>query len=169
MNRDVSSQAPDGGTIEGIFHPVISVRLMDDALAFYRDVLGLRVTFDDLHDPAAIARLFGLVEPIVRSVIVECDDGSEIELVEFQRPRGRAVADRRMPDAGLAALNLRVAGMAAIAERIQAAGFAMTSEIVEQTLPDGAILKAAVCLGPDGVTIILVEPPAGRRSLGGNG
>lgn len=167
MNSIAADPGRPNWTIHGIFHPVISVSDMDVALRFYRDVLGLRVTFDDHHDPRAISRLFGLAEPRVRSVIVECSDASEVELVEFQRPRGKSVVDRQMPDAGLAALNLRVTGMAALVDRIVAGGFAMGSEIVEQTLPDGAILNVAVCRGPDGVTLILVEPPVGRRTLGG--
>ena len=168
MNSAPASPGQPNWTIHGIFHPVISVSDMDVALAFYRDVLTLRVTFDDFHEPLAISKLFGLSEPRVRSVIVECSDTSEVELVEFQRPRGKSATDRHMPDAGFAALNLRVTGMAGLVDRIVAGGFAMLSEIVEQTLPDGATLKVAVCRGPDGVTIILVEPPAGRRTLGGN-
>lgn len=167
MSRALSDPPEPTMGVLGIFHAVITVSEMDRALAFYRDILGLRVTFDDFHDPVAIAQLFGLDEPRVRSVIVECPDHSEVELIEFDRPRGRSRADRTMPDAGLAALNLRVSRIEELADRIRAGGFVMSSEVVEQTLPDGATLKVGVCRGPDDVTVILVEPPAGRRSLGG--
>ena len=61
-------------SIVGIFHPVVSVSAMDRSLAFYRDALGLTVTFDDYHDPAAISALFGIDAPRVRSVVVQCPD-----------------------------------------------------------------------------------------------
>ena len=161
--------APDQATaeIEGIFHPVISVSNMDRAVKFYGGVLGLKQTFDDMHDPAAIANLFHFDAPIVRSVVFETGDRSEFELVEFKNPRGRASTDREMNDAGIAALALRVTGLCSLAARIEAGGYTLLSGIVEQILPDGAVLRVAVCIGPDQVKVILVEPPAGRKSLGG--
>lgn len=167
MSRYPSDPLKPASGVHGVYHAVVTVSDMDHALVFYRDILGLRVTFDDFHDPVALAQLFGLDEPRVRSVIVECPDHSEVELIEFARPRGLSRADRTMPDAGLAALNLRVSRIEELADRIRAGGFAMSSEVVEQVLPDGATLKVCVCRGPDDVTVILVEPPAGRRSLGG--
>ena len=152
--------------IKGIFHPVICVSDMAQAVAFYGGTLGLRQTFDDMHDPAAISRLFGFVAPVVRSVVFECADRSEFELVEYAQPKGRQTADIEMNDAGLTALALRVEGVIELAGRVEAAGYSLLSGIVEQVLPDGAILRVAVCIGPDKVKVILVEPPAGRKSLG---
>ena len=81
----------------GVFHPTITVSDMEGALNFYRDVLGLRPTFDGLHEPAALSRLLGYAEPEVRAVIVQAPDGTEIELAEFRRPKGRPPTDRRSP------------------------------------------------------------------------
>jgi catechol 2,3-dioxygenase-like lactoylglutathione lyase family enzyme len=153
------------GTVEGVFHAAISVSSMDEAVRYYRDLLGLKVTFDDYHDPAAIAQLFGYQEPRVHSVVVSCPDGSEIELVEFERPRGRPLVEREAADAGILSLNLRVTGIEAIIDRLVAGGYEPSSTIVPQTLPDGGVLKVAVCRAPDGVAIILVELPPGRGSL----
>ena len=97
--------------VESIFHPVISVSDMDTAVGFFGGILGLRQTFDDMHDQAAIARLFGFEAPVVRSVVFECADRTEFELVEFRQPRGRTSTDREMNDAGIAALALRVTGL----------------------------------------------------------
>jgi catechol 2,3-dioxygenase-like lactoylglutathione lyase family enzyme len=167
MNTAASDQG--AARVEGIFHPVISVSAMDDALRFYRDILRLTVTFDDLHDPAAISRLFAFEAPVVRSVVLECADRSEFELVEFRNPKGRRTTDREMNDAGIAALALRVSGLDELVERVHAGGFTLSSGVVEQILPDGAILKVAVCRGPDNVKVILVQPPAGRKSLADEG
>jgi catechol 2,3-dioxygenase-like lactoylglutathione lyase family enzyme len=151
----------------GIFHPVVSVADMDSSLPFYRDALGLEVTFDDHHDPAAISALFGFDAPQVRSVIVRCPDGSEIELVEYERPRGRQRSERAPNDAGILAVNLRVADIEGLVGRVTAGGYAVPSGVVDQVLPDGGVIRVAVAIGPDGETIILVELPEGRASLGG--
>ncbi len=149
---------------KSLFHPVVAVSRMAEAVAFYRDLLGLRVTFEDDHDPAAIEALFGYPDPIVHAVVVGLPDGSEIELVEFERPRGTPVS-RRPGDPGLMAINLLVEDVAAFVERLTAAGYPPRSEIVVQTLPDGGQIQVVVCRAPDDVTVILVELPPGRSSL----
>lgn len=153
------------GTVQGVFHPAISVPDMAEAVAYYRDLLGLRVTFDDHHDPAAISALFGVADPRMHAVVVGCPDGSEIELVEWEQPRGRPMVPREARDAGILSVNLRVTGIEAILERLAGAGYASSSGIVPQTLPDGGVIKVAVCPAPGGVTIILVELPEGREGL----
>jgi catechol 2,3-dioxygenase-like lactoylglutathione lyase family enzyme len=155
-------------SVRGIFHTVIGVSDMTQALSFYQDVLGLRVTFDDYHDPEAISRLFEVADPVVHSVVLECPDGTELELIEYERPRGAATDDRRMWDAGLVAMALRVEGLTSLTVRVADAGYEMPTGLVEQVLPDGSMLKVVVVTGPDGATIILVEPPPGRRSLAPN-
>jgi catechol 2,3-dioxygenase-like lactoylglutathione lyase family enzyme len=132
---------------------------------YYRDLLGLRVTFDDDHDPAAISALFGYTDPRVHAVVVSCPDGSELELVRFASPQGRTTVDRQPADAGILSVNLRVTGIEAIVERLRAGGYPPSSELVPQRLPDGGVIKVQVCRAPDGVTIILVELPEGRDRL----
>lgn len=139
---------------------------MEHALAFYRDLLGLRPTFDGVHEPEAIRKLLHYPDPDVRGVIVQAPDGSEIELAEFRRPAGRPSVERDWADAGLSLLSLRVTGIEELMTRIVEAGFTFTSELVRQTLPDGAVVKVAVCNGPDGVSVTLSELPTDRMSLG---
>lgn len=153
-----------GGSVVALFHPVIAVSDMTEAVSFYRDLLGLRVSFDDYHDPAAISALFGVSEPVVHGVVVSCPDGSEIELVEFERPR-RPIASRSPGDPGLMAVNLLVTDVEEIVQRLTAAGYEPSSPVVPQTLPDGGGIKVVVCRAPDGVSILLVELPPGRSSL----
>ncbi len=156
------------GSVESLFHPVIAVSDMAEAVRFYRDLLGLRITFDDYHDPTAISALFDLAEPVVHAVVVSCPDQSEIELVEFERPR-LGVA-RRSPGApGLMAVNLLVRNVAEIAHRLEANGYPPSSAVISQTLPDGGGIKVLVCRAPDDVAILLVELPPGRSSLAASG
>ena len=153
--------------VRGIFHPVITVSNMSEALVFYRDLLGLTIEFDGFHDPAAISQLFDIDSPRVHAVTVSCADRSEIELVEWHTPRGRQGADRTMPDTGIAAVNLLVSDIESIVGRLIQGGYRPASDVVLQTLPDGEVIKVVACPGPDGTTIILVELPEGRTSLGG--
>ena len=141
------------GTVQGVFHPAISVPDMAAAVTYYRDLLGLRVTFDDHHDPEAIAALFGVADPRLHAVVVGCPDGSELELVEWERPRGRAVVPRVAQDAGILSVNLRVTGIEALVGRLADGGYPSSSWIVPQSLPDGGVIKVAICPAPGGVTI----------------
>lgn len=150
--------------VQSLFHPVIGVSAMNEALRFYRDGLGLKVTFDAYHDPAAIAALFGVSDPVVHSAVVACPDGSEIELVEWERPRGEPHS-RTAGDPGLMAVNLAVRGIEGLADRLTSTGFRLRSPIVTQTLPDGGQIKVLVTEAPDDVSILLVELPEGRASL----
>lgn len=152
------------GRVDALLHPVIAVSAMSEAVRYYRDLLGLAISFDDYHDPAAIALLFGLRDPVLHAVVVGCPDGSEIELVEFERPRGGRV-QREPADAGLLAVNLRVTGIADLVDRLTTGGYPPSSPIVDQELPDGGVLRVVVCRAPDDVSILLVELPAGRASL----
>ncbi len=153
-----------GGSVSALFHPVIAVSDLDEAVRFYRDLLGLRVTFEDDHDPAAISALFGLADPAVHAVVVSCPDGSEIELVQLTS-ESRDTARRAPFDPGLMAINLLVQEVDAIVDRLTAGGYPPRSPIVPQTLPDGGGIRVVVCRAPDDVTILLVELPPGRTSL----
>jgi len=152
------------GRVEGLFHPVIAASDLGTTVAFFRDLLGLQVTFDEAHDPAAIGALFGLVDPAVHAVVVSCPDGSEIELVQLTS-EAREPTRRAAFDPGLMAVNLLVRDVDAIVERLTAAGYPPRSPVVPQTLPDGGTIRVVVCRAPDDVTIILVELPPGRTSL----
>lgn len=154
------------GAVQGVFHPAISVPDMAAAVTYYRDLLGLRVTFDAYHDPAAIAALFGVPDPRLHAVVVGCPDGSELELVEWEQPRGRPVVPREARDAGILSVNLRVTGIEDLVARLASSGYPSSSGIVPQSLPDGGTIKVAICPAPGGVTIILVELPEGRGGLG---
>ena len=47
------------GTVQGVFHPAISVSDMAEAVRYYRDLLGLTVTFDGA---SAAATVYGVAD-----------------------------------------------------------------------------------------------------------
>ena len=78
--------------------------------------------------PEAIAALFGVADPRLHAVVVGCPDGSELELVEWERPRGRAVVPRVAQDDGILSGNLRVTGIEALVGRLADGGLVRASQ-----------------------------------------
>lgn len=164
MGADQSSRP---ALVDGVLHPVIVVSDMEAALRFYRDLLGLRVTSDDVHDPALMRRLTGYDNADVRAIILECPDRTEIELAEFRRPRGHSKVSRQFEDAGLYSVTFTVSDLEDVVGRLRQAGFHFTSaSVVQHVLRDGAAVGVVYCIGPDGVLITLAEFPKGRKSPG---
>jgi catechol 2,3-dioxygenase-like lactoylglutathione lyase family enzyme len=145
--------------VDGIFHPVLVVSTMDEALRFFVSVLGMRVTFDAPHDPTSLSRLLQISPaPNVRAVIVECPDGTELEIVEYLDEVSRRTSVFHDPrDPGVRQLSMRVHDLDLVVEAVENAGYTFTSPIVEQPLPDGHIVRLAVCIGPSDVYIALVD------------
>src|ERR1700759_2296014 len=88
-----------------VLHPCLTVSDLDEALVFYRDLLGFEVELFT-HDPEALGTLLAMTDPHVPSAIVKCPDDTEIELLEFQRPRGESVVTRRFEDSGVMVITL---------------------------------------------------------------
>ena len=81
-------------------HIAISVKDMDKAIAFYRDVVGMEKVFDR-EFAEGMARLIGIEGAQVRIVHMKLND-SVIELFDYAYPKGREPRpDRNQSDYGL--------------------------------------------------------------------
>ena len=81
-------------------HVALSVKDIDRAIAFYRDVLGMAKVFDREYGET-MARLIGVEGTQVRIVHMGLGD-SIVELFHYHYPEGREPrADRRQSDYGL--------------------------------------------------------------------
>jgi catechol 2,3-dioxygenase-like lactoylglutathione lyase family enzyme len=147
--------------VTGIVHAVVVVSDMERALGFYRDLLGLRVAQDFVHDPALLGRLMPYERPRVRAVLLKAPDGTEVELAEFRSPRGRSDAGE-WPDAGIRSLTFRVEDLTGAVRSLGAAGVRFMSEPVAQPLDDGSVAEVVYCRGPDDVIVTLAQLPPGR-------
>ncbi len=76
------------GRVTGVFHAVIVVPDLDEALRFYRDLLGLTVTLRWQHDPAILSALTGYPEATGEAATLAAPDGTEIELAAFSQSAG---------------------------------------------------------------------------------
>jgi glyoxylase I family protein len=81
-------------------HVAISVRDIDRAIAFYRDLIGMEVSFDREFD-APLDRLIGVEGARARIVHMKLGD-SIVELFHYRHPAGREPRpDARQSDYGL--------------------------------------------------------------------
>ena len=81
-------------------HTGVSVRDMEKAIAFYRDVIGMEKAFDREFE-APVDRLTGLSGARVRIVHMKLGD-SAVELFHYKHPQGREPArELRQSDYGL--------------------------------------------------------------------
>jgi len=88
-------------------HVAVSVKDMANAIAFYRDVIGMEQVFDREFDEP-MARLIGVEGTRVRIVHMRLGD-SVVELFDYRHPIGRDPRlDHRQSDYGLTHIGFRV-------------------------------------------------------------
>jgi catechol 2,3-dioxygenase-like lactoylglutathione lyase family enzyme len=88
-------------------HVAVSVKDMDKAIAFYRDVIGMEKVFDR-HFDEPMARLIGVEGARVRIVHMKLAD-SVVELFDYECPRGREPRpDAQQSDYGLTHIGFMV-------------------------------------------------------------
>jgi catechol 2,3-dioxygenase-like lactoylglutathione lyase family enzyme len=149
----------------GFQHAVVTVPEMAKSLHFYRDLLGLQLTYAWDHSPTTLSKLTGFHEPQARAAILECSDGTELELVEFERPRGSARTTKPWHDAGISSIAFKVTGIEALVERLKGVGIPFNGDVVHHVLEDGAVVKVIYCFAPEGTTVTFTELPVGRQKL----
>ena len=111
-------------------HVAVSVRDMERAIAFYRDVVGMEVAFDrQLAEP--MARLIGVEGTQARVVHLKLGD-SVVELFHYQHPVGREPRpDPRQSDYGLTHIGFIVEDFWGTYQHLLAQGVEFLGEPVE--------------------------------------
>ena len=145
-----------------ILHPCVTIPDMDEALVFFRDLLGFEVAERGFHDPRQLGPLLDMDDPDAPVAIVKCPDGTEIELIEFRRPRGQPAVTRPFEDVGISVVTVIVDEVDAVAERLAEHGYPAKGAIVPFVGPERD-LRAVHVLGPGGIPLTLGEwvPHAG--------
>jgi catechol 2,3-dioxygenase-like lactoylglutathione lyase family enzyme len=143
----------------GLLHPVIITRDLERAMSYYCDVLGLVPRPITAHDPLKIARLGGPADMAGRAVILNAQDGSELEIACFTKPEGRAETTAGWQDAGIRSITFRVSNMATMMQRLSEAGYGIIGEVVTFELETGAV-QVAYVEAPDGVVMTLLQDGA---------
>lgn len=149
-------------------HTGLTVSSVDESLKFYRDTLGLH------HEEARsgewsgsfLSHLTGYDGTHLRIAMVQCKDGSRIQLEEFVNP----VLDKYEVEWGQPGswhLCVEVSDMFEVFEAVKQNGYRIVSDPPEPVpLPEESIHYGGYFLGvldPDGHVIEILQPPAEYR------
>ncbi len=147
-------RAGDDAMMELAWHHVaISVKDMQKALWFYRDLLGFEVDWErPRYSGKAMSMVVGLPEPEAR-VVMLTGYGTRIELFKYNTPAGEACGPKRQCDFGLTHFAFSVRGIHQIYEHLLGAGVKFNAP--PQNLRSG--VWATYMKDPEGVTIELIE------------
>lgn len=126
---------------------------MEEAFVFFRDLLGFEVAHEGLYDPDVIGPFAGVVDPDISYAIVKCPDGSEIELLEWRRPKGRTEDPRKVEDVGIAVVTLLVDNVDASIELLTQNGYPAKGPVIAWG-PNGEF-RAVHLHGPGGIPVTI--------------
>jgi catechol 2,3-dioxygenase-like lactoylglutathione lyase family enzyme len=156
--------------ISTVLPTALAISDMGQALGFYRDLLGFRVAvelppaaererWDAYHE-----KVCGIPGAQIRVVYLEAPDGAtNLELIEYVRPKvpPRPRARFHEPGTAIVALGLLDSGQAV--ERLRAAGVDVLSDPVPYTSDDGVKTNTTYFYDPDGNALCLFELVGERR------
>jgi diaminopimelate decarboxylase len=152
-------QSPAG--VIGLDHVSVTCADLDRSLAFYSDLLGIPLRDRGEAEGGEVAEITGLPDAHIRWADLELGGGQVLELIQYLEPSGRA-AGGRFSDPGAGHISLQVVSADQAHDALRQAGIELRSKPVELTEP-GAWhgSRCFYALDPDGVTVELIERPAG--------
>jgi catechol 2,3-dioxygenase-like lactoylglutathione lyase family enzyme len=147
--------------ITQFYHVSLCVADLSRSVAFYRDVLGLRVAGEFDFAGPEIGRVLAVGDCRVKAAFLS-RDGIRLELLAFERPAalrpGEPAANNRL---GLAHLTFSVDDLDATLQSLRDRGVPILSETRAELGPGVA---ACSVRDPDGLLIELFQHPAGVAS-----
>ena len=146
-----------------IDHACISSSDIDRSMAFYHDVLGMKVAFED----ETSGQEFGLVMGVTgefRARLAQFEQGFEI--IQFISPIGRKL-NLKPWDVGAPLLDFEVSDLDRMYSNLIGQGVKFVSPPVtlKSPHPGGGSLKIAQLNGPDGERIVLIEFERSRNII----
>lgn len=139
--------------IKAMHHTAICVADMERSLAFYRDLLGMKVTIDSRISGPDVDQILALENSDARRVYV-VGYGGKIELFEFASPEGKPFPDDfRVCDVGLTHIAFEVDSLEAIYDEFSAKGI----QFHNAPLPVKGRGMVCYLRDPDGVVLEFLE------------
>ena len=146
--------------IKGIQHVSYTVSNLDEALHFFRDLLGLPAS--DIMEPKGerLEKLYRMQQVAQRLAIVKTPKGDVIHLIQYLSPKGERI-DARLCNAGVAHIAFEVDDIENTYKELIAKGVEFNNpphwggQIVQE------IKGWGVCFmkGPDGIPVELMQSP----------
>jgi len=150
------------GPLLGIDHSAIGIADTDASCRFYRELLGLSAGGDGVNSGPEQDGLDGLADTRVHITGHRCPTGAGVECLDYREPTGGRPmpADQGIQDLAHWQLRLRVADLAAIAERAEAFGGRLISAGIVELGDQGGWIGATRALqlaDPDGHQLQLLQ------------
>jgi catechol 2,3-dioxygenase-like lactoylglutathione lyase family enzyme len=148
--------------IERIDHVNFVVADMAAAIAFYRDLLGMRLSKQATISGGWIDKVTGLADVVADVAFLEAPSGPSIELLRYRSPEGARPAGLGQPNTlGLRHIAFRVTDLDGLVASMQAAG--VTFFAPPQQVPAVQVdyidqrKRLAYCRDPEGNLLELCE------------
>ena len=139
-----------------VSHIAICVRDMDKSLAFYRDILGMKVTFDGPTDPTEGGRRHNYkhARKSRRRVSLSCGEGRAIPSLTLtshpgEEPDGEPI---KLDQVGISHFSISVTDVKALTEELTAKGVPLAGPLEAFTNAQGEI-RSIYVHDPDGILI----------------
>jgi catechol 2,3-dioxygenase-like lactoylglutathione lyase family enzyme len=149
--------------VSGLHHTCYTVSSLDRSLVFYRDLLGCEVLATQEKEGGYLAAIVGYPGAHVRMAHLRVPGSDHvIELFEYLSPAG-GHADVEPRNVGASHICFLVDDLPALYARLREDG--VTSFVSEPVEVDTGINRGGYALylrDPDGITLELFQPPAGR-------
>ena len=138
-------------------HVGFTVSDLDRSLAFYRDVLEMKVLWQRVYEEEYVRTLVGYPTLRLRCAYLQIPGSTvSVELLEYQNvPREHT--ELRRADPGNAHLALSVNDMDRVCRRLKQAGVKFVSEPVVSTAGHYQGTKTVYVCDPDGISVQLLE------------
>ena len=140
----------------GVSHIAVCVRNLDRSLAFYRDILGMRVDFDEVQDTTTggLPSVYKNARKTRRTVHVRYGPGQTApSLVLTSHPGEDSDGTPiKLDQVGISHLSFTVSDVKALAEELVSKGVEMAAPLEAFTAPDGRVSSIFV-FDPDGILL----------------
>ncbi|MBR0863508.1 VOC family protein [Bradyrhizobium diazoefficiens] len=147
------------GQILSVAHTGVTVSDLERATAFFRDVLGAKVTEPLMADLPVFEKITGVKDARIKIVFADLPGGHRIELLEYMEPQAKQISNLRPCDPGHMHLSLNVEGIEDIVEQLRRGGFEPVGP-VQEVVEHGGI-KAIYTVGFDNIFVELMYFPPG--------
>ena len=141
-----------------IAHTGFTVRDIARSLAFYRDILGMEVVFEQEKRGGYLAAIVGYPDAHVRMAHLRFPgDGHRVELFEYVEPEPQGIAGEPR-DVGITHVCLAVDDIDAVLDRVTSAGAQTFSPPVLVDTGANAGGRGVYVRDPDGIILELFQP-----------
>ena len=146
----------------GVSHIAVCVRDLDKSLAFYRDILGMRVTFDEVQDTTTggLPHIYKHPRQTRRTVHVRYGEGHTIpSLVLTSHPGDSPDGDPiKLDQVGISHISFGVEDLNAFAKELIAKDVPLAGTMEDFTDASGNV-RTIFVYDPDGILVQFDEGP----------